>query len=207
MTEMTNRTDMTEMTDMTYMIDMADIIDTAFLYFLFLLYRTQKLLLSYIGGPFGPKSPIFWSKNIECLMQLTQTIKLLVFSMHSDVMPELYFWNLLEKKLDSIFELMQLRITAVDIRQTGLLMVLHLLYLIHTNRTISYNWLQISYISCLNPLKYYLYIYYFLNPLFWLRWTLSIADMEVDSVALLESFRALKLTLLESLRALELLKP
>ena len=83
---------------MTYMIDMADIIDRAFLYFLFFLYRTQKLLLSYIGGPFGPKSPIFLSEDIECLMQLTQTIKLLVFSMHSDVMPELDFLNLFEEK-------------------------------------------------------------------------------------------------------------
>ena len=31
--------------------------------------------------------------------------------------------------------------------------------------------------------------------------------LDVDSVALLESFRALKLTLLESFRALKLLKP
>ena len=101
------------------------------------LYKTQKLLLSYIGGPFGPKSPIYWSKDIASLMQLTQTIKLLVFSMYSDVMPELDFLNLFEKKI--VFKLVQLRITAVDIRQTGLLMVLHLLYLDHTNSNISYN--------------------------------------------------------------------
>ena len=35
----------------------------------------------------------------------------------------------------------------------------------------------------------------------------KIFDIDVDSVALLESFRALKLTLLESFRALKLLKP
>ena len=34
-----------------------------------------------------------------------------------------------------------------------------------------------------------------------------IKEIDVDSVALLESFRALKLTLLESFRALKLLKP
>ena len=42
------------------------------------------------------------------------------------------------------------------------------------------------------------------------RWRFRLGsthEKDVDSVALLESFRALKLTLLESFRALKLLKP